>query len=188
MVQLQDSEAIRRVFWQIYIFDKSLSLRLGKPSAIPEFDSDLRHVPISEDTSRAPWDNALVECSQFARLQGCIYDQLYSSEAKKLNETERNVVVSDLSARLSRWYEGWCRIDSSHVFSQTSFKNTFDPMHVVYYSTMTLLYRGATTAKSPLDISPRCFEAAQQGLQAHLAYYSSLNSSGTRCFSSYSLW
>ena len=179
---------IRRVFWQIYIYDKNLSLRLGKPSAIPDFDLDLQHIPISEDIRRAPWDNALVECSKFAHLQGCIYDRLYSSGARKLNDIERQDVIHDLSTRLSRWYNGWCRIDSSHVFDQALFKNTFDPMHVVYYSAMTLLYRGATTARAPLDISPCCFETARRGLQAHLAYYSSLDSSGKRWYSPYSHW
>lgn len=183
----QEAETVRRIFWQIYTCDKNLSLRLGKASTIQDFDTDIRQVPISEDPKRAPWDLAFVACTKLAHLQGCLYEGLYSSAARKHTKEERSEVVSSLAARLAQWYEDWLHINSSAAFDRTLLERTFEPMHIVYYSVLTLLYRGETMSNSASEISPRCFEAARQGLQAHLAYYPKIVSSGSQV-SSYLFW
>lgn len=183
----QEAETIRRIFWQIYICDKNLSLRLGKASTIQDFDTDIRQVPISEDPKRAPWDLAFVACTNLAHLQGCLYEGIYSSAARKHTQEERCGVVSVLSAKLAHWYDEWLHINSSDAFDKTLLERTFEPMHIVYYSVLTLLYRGETMSNSASEISSRCFEAARQGLQAHLAYYPKIVSSGS-LVSSYLFW
>lgn len=184
---MQEAETIRRIFWQIYICDKNLSLRLGKASTIQDFDTDIRQVPISEDPKRAPWDLAFVACTNLAHLQGCLYEGLYSSAARKHTQEERRGVVSVLSAKLAHWYDDWLHINSSDAFDKTLLERTFEPMHIVYYSVLTLLYRGETMSNSASEISSRCFEAARQGLHAHLAYYPKIVSSGSQV-SSYLFW
>ncbi|KAG6356698.1 hypothetical protein INS49_014572 [Diaporthe citri] len=183
----QEAETVRRIFWQIYISDKNLSLRLGKASTIQDFDTDIQQVPISEDPKRAPWDIAFVACTNLAHLQGCLYEGLYSSAARKHTKEVRSEVVSSLAAKLAQWYDDWLHINSSAAFDRTLLGRTFEPMHIVYYSVLTLLYRGETMSNSASEISPRCFEAARQGLQAHLAYYPKIVSSGSQV-SSYLLW
>lgn len=183
----QEAETVRRIFWQIYICDKNLSLRLGKASTIQDFDTDIRQVPISEDPKRAPWDLAFVACINLAHLQGCLYEGLYSAAARKHTNEERHEVVSVLAAKLAQWYDDWLNINSSAAFDKSLLAQTFEPMHIVYYSVLTLLYRGETMSNSASEISPRCFEAARQELQAHLAYYPKIVSSGSQV-SSYLLW
>ena len=183
----EEAETIRRIFWQIYISDKNLSLRLGKPSTIQDYDTDIRQVPISEDPNRAPWDRAFVACTNLSHLQGCLYEGLYSSAARKHTKEQRSEVVSVLAARLAQWYDDWLRIDSTAAFNRTLLERTFEPMHIIYYSVLTLLYRGETMSNSASEISPRCFEAARQGLRAHLDYYPKIVSSGSQV-SSYLLW
>lgn len=184
---VQEADAIRRIFWQIYISDKNLSLRLGKASTIQDFDTDIRQVSISEDPKRAPWDRAFLACTKMAHLQGCLYDGLYSTAARKLTTEDRQNVVSDLAAKLTQWYDDWLHIISFATFDKDSLERTFEPMHIVYYSVLTLLYRGETISNSAAQISQRCFEAARHGLQAHLAYYPKIVSSGSQ-MSSYLLW
>lgn len=184
-----EAETVRRMFWQIYISDKNLSLRLGKPSTIQDFDTDIRQVPISEDPKRAPWDLAFVAFTNLAHLQGCLYEGLYSSAARNHTKEERCEVVSTLEAKLAQWHDNWLHINSSAgtVFDKGLLKETFEPMHIVYYSVLTMLYRGETMSNSASEISARCFGAARQGLQAHLAYYPKIASSGYKV-SSYLLW
>lgn len=185
-----ESEAVRRIFWQVYLHDKNLSLRLGKTSVIQDFDVDILQVPISTDARRAPWDRAFVACTQFAQISGNLYERLYSSSARRLSLEERRRVVSILEASLTQWYDEWNRIDSTGAVDKNLLDRTFEPMHIIYYSTLALLYRGETTSNSnsTSDISQRCFEAARQGLQAHLAYSARLPSSEPRISSTYSLW
>ncbi|KAK7700855.1 hypothetical protein SLS64_010706 [Diaporthe eres] len=183
----QEAETVRRIFWQIYVSDKNLSLRLGKASTIQEFDTDIRPVPISEDPKRAPWDLAFVACTNLAHLQGRLYEGLYSSAARKQIKEKRGEVVSSLAAKLAQWYDDWLHINTSAAFDKDLLERTFEPMHVIYYSVLTLLYRGETMSNSASEISPRCFEAARQGLQAHLAYYPKIVSSRSQV-SSYLLW
>lgn len=182
-----EAETIRRIFWQIYISDKKLSLRLGKASTIQDFDMDIRQVSVSEDPKRAPWDLAFVACTNLTHLQGCLYEGLYSSTAKKHTKEERREMVSVLASKLAHWYDDWLHINSSAAFHRSLLERTFEPMHIVYYSVLTLLYRGETMSESVSEISTRCFEAARQGLQAHLAYYPKIVSSGSQV-SSYLLW
>lgn len=148
---------------------------------------DVGPVPISEEPGRAPWDIAFVACTKLAHLQGCLYEGLYSASAKKHTKKERCEVVSALAAKLAQWYDEWLHINSAAAVDRTWLERTFEPMHVIYYSVLTLLYRGEAMSNSTSEISPRCFEAARQGLQAHLNYYPKIASSGPQV-ASYLLW
>lgn len=69
-----------RLFWMIYLQEKGLSLRLGRSSTIR--DSDVT-VPSLAPNPRA--DTAifgqLQKWTELARIQGMVYDQIYSPAA-----------------------------------------------------------------------------------------------------------
>lgn len=77
-----------RLFWSIYILDKALSLRLGRATAIR--DSDMS---IPETFSDPRWIKT-------SRVQGKIYEYLYSHEALARPEHERSSDAQNLAAEL----------------------------------------------------------------------------------------
>lgn len=117
-----------------------------------------------------------------------MYESLYSSAARKRDPSERGAVAARLEEQLVRWYEDWCRLDTSAAYANEMFDVKFGPVNIIYYSVLTLLRRGITLSSSAHDISPACYEAAHQGLRAHLTYYPKLASLGPNALSTYAAW
>lgn len=65
------------LFWSVYYLDKSLSLRLGRASTIPDWDVTLPDATI-EDPKEGPIAHYFCIWVRTARCQGKIYEQLYS--------------------------------------------------------------------------------------------------------------
>ncbi|KAF2994024.1 hypothetical protein E8E14_001993 [Neopestalotiopsis sp. 37M] len=182
----KEAERARRLFWHIYIFDKNQSLRLGRAPVIQDFDIDVERPEHSEIRGLRPWSEVSTYMIEFSSLQARIYQLLYSPSAFNLDPIERQDIVSKLSAKLTQWYSGWCKIDGSAASRKEVFDITFLPMSVIYHSVLTLLLRGANASNAASDITPACFEAARSGLQAHLACYQEFASAGRMALSFYS--
>ncbi|KAH6884507.1 hypothetical protein B0T10DRAFT_579212 [Thelonectria olida] len=183
-----EGDRIRWLFWHVYISDKDLSSRLGRTSTIQDFDVDTRHGTISNDPGRMPWDRAVNSFIELSRLQGQIYESLYSVAAAKREQTERTSIASHLESQLTHWYDDWTGLRSNRAYAKERFDMVFGPARIIYFSILTLLHRGTTMPMSTHDISPACFNAAQQGLKAHMEYYPRLASSGPQALTSYAGW
>ncbi|KAH7268663.1 hypothetical protein B0J15DRAFT_486866 [Fusarium solani] len=183
-----EASSVRRLFWHIYIADKNLSSRLGRTSIIQDLDVDTGLNAVSDEPGRTPWDQAFASFVEFARIQGKIYDSLYSPAAKKQQPEHRVAVAIDLESQLSTWHANWTKIDFSEAFDYESFAATFGPADIIYYSSLTLIHRGTASSGSAQDISSACYEAAHQGLQAHLNYYPRLSCSADHVLSNYAFW
>ncbi|KAH7148222.1 fungal-specific transcription factor domain-containing protein [Dactylonectria macrodidyma] len=170
MMNLSSVEAqrARRLFWRIFIFDKNLSLRLGRAPIIQDYDVDVKQWIPSQDPGDSPWDQVFAAFVEFSRISAQIYQKLYSPSSNRLEASKRQALVDDLSATLSRWHEGWQQIDASKAYCREIFTTILEPAEVTYYSVLTILYRGMNLSNSVQDIVPACFEAAQQGLRAFL--------------------
>lgn len=183
-----EGERVRRLFWHVYSSDKHLSSRLGRTAIIQDHDLDVKECAISPDPGRAPWDSASLAFVELSRIQAFIYDSLYSVSAKKIDETERRDRVSRLSKRLQDWHDVWTGVDASRAYHKKIFECTFGPVEMVYYSILTLVYRGSTMSNSTEDISHACFGAAHRGLQAHLRLYSESDFADPLSMSYYAVW
>lgn len=75
-----DAKFKRFLFWTNYFLDKSLSLRLGRASTIPDWDITTRR-PSTGDPHKEPVFAYFVLWVESARCQGNIYQLLYSPEA-----------------------------------------------------------------------------------------------------------
>lgn len=75
-----DDKFARFLFWTNYFLDKSLSLRLGRASTIPDWDITTRR-PSPDDTQNEPAIAYFAQWVEVARCQGTIYELLYSPEA-----------------------------------------------------------------------------------------------------------
>ena len=76
----QDLEYKLLLFWSVYYLDKSLSLRLGRASTIPDWDITVPD-PVSDNSSDMPLAPHFYIWCITARCQGRIYEQLYSPES-----------------------------------------------------------------------------------------------------------
>lgn len=88
-----------RVFWLIYIFEKGLSLRLGRSSTLRDSDITIP-VPDMGSTSEIAYFGRLKKMVDLARLQGKIYDQLYSPAALIEPQASRTARAKSLASEL----------------------------------------------------------------------------------------
>lgn len=75
-----DTKTIQRkrfLFWNVYMVEKSLSLRLGRASTIPDWDVTVS-MPDMEDFYPNPLSPNISLWIMTARCQGSIYELLYS--------------------------------------------------------------------------------------------------------------
>ncbi len=165
-----------------------LTLRLGRAPVIQDYDVDAPLPAMSRDPLETPWDQSLRAFIKFSGLQGRIYRKLYSPRAAGYSAQDRQRKVAELAEGLQQWYEEWQQIDMAKAHYSYVFQHMFMALDVIYYSVLTLLYRGSTASNSPADISDECFVAARQGLQAHLRIFPTAASNGKESVSYYGVW
>lgn len=102
------AEQRRRVFWMAYILDKDISLRLMRPFSQDDDDMDV-HLPskmrheISEHETEICPVSLLNYRIGLAIIQGQVYKQLYSTQAKQQAESQRAIAARELNSSLSYW-------------------------------------------------------------------------------------
>lgn len=95
------AEKRRRVFWKVYILDKDISLRTGRPFGQDDDDMDVR---LPSNANLEPGNVDLFNCRiGLALVQGQVYKQLYSVRAGRQTATQRAMAAQDLSSLLSYW-------------------------------------------------------------------------------------
>ncbi|KAL0779004.1 hypothetical protein CaCOL14_003488 [Colletotrichum acutatum] len=70
----------RRIFWLVYVLEKGLSLRMGRSSTIRDGDITIPR-PRSDTVSNADMMSIFPGSTEFATIQGMVYDQIYSPAA-----------------------------------------------------------------------------------------------------------
>lgn len=107
-----DSEEERKskihMFWMIYMFDKTMSLRMGRASVIQDWDISLPFVTDSGATGDAgrDGDNMLAYWIKTARVQGQTYEKLFSPAAfLKAPEERTRTAVELVNGMNQAWYE-----------------------------------------------------------------------------------
>lgn len=180
--------AARRLFWHIYVADRSLTLSQGKSPIINDVDIDTEPYEISQRQERKPWDTGFTAFIELGRIQCAIYQKLYSPGASRSREEERQAAAADLSKRLTQWYEWWRSVDYTHAYRNELFRFTFDAFDVAYYSILTLTHRGASSSNSAGAITEECFDAARKGLTAYATAYPRSVSGGYAALFTYAVW
>jgi len=80
--------AQERLFWTVYKLEKGLSLRLGRSSKI------------RDDEITLPFDPNEPRSNRLGRIQGKIYDQLYSPVGLSQPDDERGHIAEELAGEL----------------------------------------------------------------------------------------
>jgi hypothetical protein len=110
----EDRKTKIHIFWMIYMFDKTLSLRLGRSSILQDWDISLPFVVASDPDDKDSESSAMLSYwIKVARVQGLIYEKLFCPAAFLKSTEERTRIAIDLVNTLNQaWYE---RKDASAV-------------------------------------------------------------------------
>jgi hypothetical protein len=181
-----DGEVVRkakqRLFFTIYRLDKSLSLRLGRPSNIPEYNISLSYEP-----TEVRWNKA-------ANVQARVYDELYSSLGLSRSDADRINSVTSLSGELRMLIDvrstepdnTSCGL-APNIYSQ-SYEYAVNPLstdvmlkfhlaaeQVEMLSVLTLVHRAVFS--HDCGISSDCSTAAREAMDVHQYTIASLQAS-----------
>ena len=108
---VNDTPEVRKskihIFWMIYMFDKTLSLRLGRASAIQDWDISLPYVLPSDGTLHdSEGGRLLAYWVKVARVQGQAYEKLFCPAAFLRSPAERmRTAVELVDAMNLAWFE-----------------------------------------------------------------------------------
>ncbi|KAI3329398.1 hypothetical protein HD806DRAFT_285119 [Xylariaceae sp. AK1471] len=159
-----DSETSQlNLFWMVFLLEKSLSLRLGRPST-------LRDDEITSPVSSIP---SVRRCSQTSSIQGKVYDQLYSPTGLARSDVERSGLAQALALEL-RGMINENRADWHHPhLPPGSEQDIMRPIYlkielVMQLSLLTLILRAIPAPLgSPTTITDECATAAHEALATH---------------------
>ncbi|KAK8913145.1 putative transcriptional regulatory protein [Metarhizium anisopliae] len=197
-------EHMRRLFWTVYVFDKNMSLLQGHSSHMQDFEIDAKYPALSPIVGVRPWDESFIVAIKLARIQGQIYNNLYSTMAIKSSSPDREQHINTLQANMHessnryRKFNVWRvfdgleltteQIDPSLVNHRQIFVLSRKHWDVMYYSTLTSLLRGSLMTGSVARISTQCFHAARLCLQSHMQCFSGYLDSGFLEDKDYANW
>ncbi|GES58084.1 fungal-specific transcription factor domain protein [Aspergillus terreus] len=166
-----DTESVRQdkinLFWTIYSIDKALSLRLGRAATIQDYDISVPLTPYIFGNVE-PWSTIYTLWIHHARIQGNVYEQLYSPKALNQPEEQRVIQARKLAAEL-QWtvMEPHKRdIDREKLSPDDLIAVKAD--EVTHFALMTMIYRAipAQDGSSGTFIS-ECIESARSALECH---------------------
>ncbi|KAI1742080.1 hypothetical protein F4680DRAFT_412808 [Xylaria scruposa] len=182
------SRTKRRLFWTLYVFDKNMSLLLGRSSSFQDIEIDVHHPPLSIDEGRRPWDEWFRLAIRLAKVQGQIYDRLYSVAGMQSQAAKRRDCIESLKMTLYQWRSDLEQINSTNARYPQIFSLSRSHWDIMYYSTLTCLLRASATLTSGGEISSECFQAARHSLEAHLRCFSKYNSSDLLSDADFANW
>ncbi|PKY03827.1 fungal-specific transcription factor domain protein [Aspergillus campestris IBT 28561] len=178
-----------RLFWSVYCLDKPLALRLGRASTFQDYDISLPWT-IELEGIAEPWGRVYQLWIKLARIQGQIYEQLYSPAALCQAESERAAHARHLAAE-TQWtvMEPFAELNGN--------LNNVSAMDLMYLksdevtrqSIVTLIYRAIPPpVGSQGTFLQECIETARSALECHHNCMSMLKESTEHTKCSYLHW
>lgn len=187
----QEADERCRFFWSIYNHDKSVSLTLGQPSILQDHDIDVEVYRPSPNIAFAPYDRANAAFHRFARIEGMIYNRLYSASALKKSNEERLAIAGELSQTLEDWWHHDFIQEDPDCYGLEFFRVIYIiPAKVTWYSMVSTVHRGTyATSTSPGTLTNACYQAACRAIECHLeALEQTLTFSNGRLIRVYLSW
>ncbi|GAB1321099.1 Zn(2)-C6 fungal-type domain-containing protein [Madurella fahalii] len=182
------------LFWVTYVLDKSLSLRLGRPPTIQDYDITVPY-PSSDDPERALITDFLRLWVIASKIQGQIYELLYCPEAiaQPLSVRQSRVQLlvhqlEELETMTQETADKWTQYSVENLGEDTAdFFVIAD--HVLRLSTLTLVHRAVPNpVGSSTTFTAECIRAARATLARHQDCMAVVERSGIGLFSSYMSW
>ncbi|KAK1655007.1 fungal-specific transcription factor domain-containing protein [Colletotrichum phormii] len=182
------------LFWNVYYIDKSLSLRLGRASTIPDWHITMP-LPSLKEPVASPILPYLVLWIRTAKCQGQIYELLYSPDSMiqpyHVRQTRVHELVSLLhdidqkTKEATANYQAFAKDGVEEHFAEFYLSSDY----VLRLSLLTLVYRAAPRVEgSPTTFSPECIKAARAALEKHQECVAIMRKSHDVYFATYIHW
>lgn len=208
----EEAQLKRFLFWSTYFIDKSLSLRLGRASTIPEWTITTSR-PSVNDPHQQPVQAYFVLWVEMARCQGNIYELLYSPESvtqpddvrqarvqrlvSDLQELDEATQETNVGLRLNITPELCSLTLPQRRWLQESKDKSGEDLIDFYaisdetlrLSLLTLVHRAAPRqVGTATTFSPECVIAARDSLERHRDCVRIIKKSGNSYFPMYFQW
>ncbi|GFG03281.1 protein STB5 [Aspergillus udagawae] len=160
-----------RLFWALYVLEKAVSLRLGRPSTIRDHDVTVPR-PLLDRKMTSLLYNRLPDWIDVASLYGRVYDYVYSPSALAQPVSARESRTRALAAELERIMAARAELYklpnqwTSHVIHPEQCRFIIHANRATDYSILASIYRGIPASKaSSLMPCPECLSAARAALK-----------------------
>ncbi|KAK0714175.1 hypothetical protein B0T26DRAFT_650469, partial [Lasiosphaeria miniovina] len=167
----------KELFNMAYTIDKALALRLGRASAFQDYDVIMP--TYTESIGKDPLQRLSVLWFLHSRLQGKIYEQLFSSQAlatptgqrvqsaMALAEEAKAILLE--TERMGQVYGHYSNGGPSEAGVLSELDIVFKSDMVSHYATLALIYRAISPVPGPSSaFLPECVEAARSAFVCHL--------------------
>jgi hypothetical protein len=147
-------EQRRRIFWILYVLDKDMALRSGRPPCINDDDCNVElpdedpldgvgDVPLFKSSGRFNLFRSMVK---FSIIQSKVYMQLYSARAAKQSDGELLNTIGELDKELEEWKDSVPAEfgpDNELLFEgrQSAKVMHIVLLHFAYYNCLTTIHR-----------------------------------------------
>ncbi|KAF7550475.1 hypothetical protein G7046_g8006 [Stylonectria norvegica] len=185
------------LFWSVYYMDKSLSLRLGRASTIPDWDVTVP-LPTVGDPAFGTLSAYFCLWVSTAKCQGNIYEMLYSPDSmlqpNHVRQARAHALVNELHKITNEANRTSQSIisDAHGVVGEDVMDFLSMSDSVLRLSLLTLVHRATPLPlPSTTTFSPDCIDAARATLQRHqdcMAVMNKISSGASAYFPSYVHW
>ncbi len=162
----------RLIFWFIYAIDRGMSLNLGRPPTLQDYDISVDRPRVPEEID-ALHGQLYLGWIDFAELQGQIYEQLYCARAQKLPPETKVSLARALAARALKMKEVFVFDTADDPFDQ-DLQEALLSTQIVLACALTLIYRTIPPAPlpsnrphHPLKFCDEALVAAREALTMH---------------------
>ncbi|KIW06934.1 hypothetical protein, variant 1 [Verruconis gallopava] len=165
-----------KMFYFLYVLDKGLSLRLGRASFFQDYDIDLPYPELGDDDLGRACTEEYRLFIQVARVQGLIYEQLYSPGALRENTETRIHRAQMLVDQLNSIRQINLKLVQSLGLPDPNAPYVYDVRgvlsvfllsdEVTHYTNIAMCYR-VIPADSESGLRPECLDAARSALESH---------------------
>ncbi|KAF1815338.1 hypothetical protein P152DRAFT_455055 [Eremomyces bilateralis CBS 781.70] len=155
-------------FWSAYITDKSLSLRLGRPPAIQDFDVDITPPVRFGIPEKDIWIDKIGFWVKMSNIEGRVYEELYSPRALKQSTDRRIGTAVQLAQDLEQVGLEATTIEKSSSEGPDFIKLLLSSTVVSRHIVRTLIFY-AIPGDSRGFVNKECLESARSTLASHNA-------------------
>lgn len=162
-----------KLFWCIFLLDKTLALRLGRSSTIRDCDVTLPRMDL-EAVADGQLDAVLPKWIDMAILHGKVYDDIYSPGALLQSEGVRVTRARALATEMQRVFEGESPADTRYLegrrraLGDSTHELLIRADRISYLADLTLIYRSIPSGPySTSAFCDECIATANRGLEEH---------------------
>ncbi|KAK8102217.1 hypothetical protein PG984_015363 [Apiospora sp. TS-2023a] len=182
------------LFWNVYVLDKGLSLRLGRPSVIQDYDITVP-IPTTSIDRHPAIEHCLLTWIKVSRCQGRVYELLYSPAALAQDDGIRTARAQGLTEEMLSIMKEKKKIEEQNLATWTKtialedIQYIADSDEVLHHSILTLIYRAVPVPRGATStFTQACIASARQALSKHDSCMAILKPYGSPFIDIYFQW